>query len=171
MKRSIQLLLCSMIIFLAGCTGQVKDESRESSQEVTGIELKDLKQTEHFQKGALEHIFEGDINRKGKAVGFHYEGEKIETVRGATIEGTVSKPNKDGVYHGKVKIDDVTKNGFSTFFPKAWTAQEVVDNINQAYENKTFVTGNTYVGVADSGVKIEMFLNQKDQIISAFPKE
>ncbi|MGY3779437.1 EndoU domain-containing protein [Isobaculum melis] len=169
MKRMIQWILFSTFIFLVGCTGQSQNEQAKTQETV--VELSELKHTENFQNGALAHIFEGDINRKGKAVGFHYEGEKIKTVRGETIEGTVSQPNKEGVYHGKVKIDDITKNGFSTFFPKEWTAQEVVDQINQAYENKTFVTGNTYVGVAASGIKIEMYLNQKDQIISAFPKE
>ena len=33
-----------------------------------------LKNTENFTDSAIEHIFEGQINVRGKAVGYHYEG-------------------------------------------------------------------------------------------------
>jgi hypothetical protein len=39
-----------------------------------------LKNTENFTDSAIEHIFEGQVNARGKAVGYHYEG----------IEGTSS---------------------------------------------------------------------------------
>ena len=33
-----------------------------------------LKNTENFTDSAIEHIFEGQVNARGKAVGYHYEG-------------------------------------------------------------------------------------------------
>ena len=51
--------------------------------------------------------------------------------------------------------------------------QEVVDAINEAYDNRVFVEGtsNTYRGSAENGLEIEMYLNENGKIISAFPKE
>ena len=36
--------------------------------------LNSLKNTENFTDSAIEHIFEGQVNARGKAVGYHYEG-------------------------------------------------------------------------------------------------
>ena len=133
--------------------------------------IDNLKNTENFTEGALEHIFEGEINRRGRAVGFHYEG--VITAKGKIIEGTKSIPDNVGIYTGKVEINGVQKianGGMSTFFPENWKAQDVVNAINEAYINKTFVRGNTYVGISSTGMKIEMFINPNGKIISAYPK-
>ena len=136
--------------------------------------IANLKNTENFTEGALEHILEGQINKRGKAVGFHYEG--FPTAKGKIIDGTKSIPNDFGVYTGKVEVGGVPKisnGGKSTFFPEGWTAQEVIDAINQAFNNKEFVQGtrNTYRGKAANGLKIEMYIdNATNKIISAFPK-
>ena len=133
--------------------------------------LSNLKNTDHFTENALNHIFDGEINRKGEATGFHYEG--IEGSSGSVIPGTRTEPNAKGVYHGNVKVNGVSKRGFSTFFPRAWSPQKIVDSINQAYENRTFEEGsrNTYTGINSNGVTITMFINRNGKIISAFPKE
>ena len=136
--------------------------------------IDNLKNTENFTEGALEHIFEGEINRRGRAVGFHYEG--VITAKGKIIEGTKSIPDNFGIYTGKVEINGVQKianGGMSTFFLENWKAQDVVDAINQAFNNKEFVQGtrNTYRGKAANGLKIEMYIdNATNKIISAFPK-
>lgn len=36
--------------------------------------LEDLQHTEYFRNGSLAHILEGELNRQGQAVGFHYDG-------------------------------------------------------------------------------------------------
>ena len=133
--------------------------------------IDDLKNTENFKDSALKHILEGEINKRGKAVGFHYEG--FPTTKGNIIEGTKSLPDELGVYTGRVEVSGIPKTsngGQSTFFPESWTAQDIVDAINQAYVNKTFVRGNTYIGTLPSGMKIEMFIDQYGNIISAYPK-
>ena len=144
---------------------KAKDNSKATS-------IDNLKNVENFKSGALEHILEGQINATGKAVGFHYEC--MSTAKGKIIQGTESEPNKFGVYTAKVEVSGVPKaenGGYSSFFPKSWSAQDVVDGINQAYNNRVFKSGNEFYGYTSNEMKIEMYidLNTK-QIISAFPE-
>ena len=133
-----------------------------------------LKNTENFTDSAIEHIFEGQVNARGKAVGYHYEG--IEGTSGNVIPGTESSVNNIGVYKAQVEVNGMTKTangGFSTFYSKNLSPQQVVDAINEAYSNCELKLGtrNTYQGVANNGMKIDMFLDQSGKIISAFPEE
>ena len=117
--------------------------------------------TQNFRPNALKHIFEGEINRSGSAMGYHYE--MILDTPGTVIDGTISATNSSGVYEAKVKVNGVLKSGnggTSTFFPKDMTPQGVVNAINEAYNNKTYVQGNIYRGPSNSGLKIEMFINE-----------
>lgn len=140
---------------------------------INGIEsIHDLKNTDIFTDKALNHIFIGEINKKGLATGYHYDG--LEDTVGKIIKGTESKPNKFGVYEAKVEVNGVpklTNNGKSTFFPDSWSSQQVVDAINEAFSNKNFIEGsfNTYTGTTKSGMKISFFVGKDGKIISAFP--
>ena len=136
--------------------------------------LNSLKNTENFTDSAIEHIFEGQVNARGKAVGYHYEG--IEGTFGNVIPGTESSTNNFGIYKAKVEVNGIPKTangGFSTFYSKNLSPQQVVDAINEAYSNCELKLGtrNTYQGVANNGMKIDMFLDQSGKIISAFPEE
>lgn len=136
--------------------------------------LNSLKNTENFADSAIEHIFEGQVNARGKAVGYHYEG--IEGTSGNVILGTESSINKFGVYKAKVEVNGIPKTangGFSTFYSKDLSPQQVVDAINEAYSNCELKIGtrNTYQGITKNGMKIDMFLNQNGKIISPFPEE
>ena len=133
--------------------------------------LETLQNTENFTDSAIEHIFEGQINRRGNAVGYHYEG--IENTAGKVVEGTVTSPNQVGIYQAKVEVNGIPKTGnggTSTFFKRSMSPQEVVDTINEAYASKSFVKGNTYLGQATNGIVIEMYLDKAGKIISAFPR-
>lgn len=148
----------------------IEEEPHESNGKNENNSIDALVDTENFQHHALEHILEGELNRKGQAVGFHYEG--LPTKKGEVIEGSATEPNEFGVYEGKVIVSGVEKvsnNGKSTFFPQRWSAQEVVNAINEAYENRTYITGNTYEGLTEEGMIIQMYLNNNEKIISAFP--
>ncbi len=129
------------------------------------VSLGDLENTGNFRAGALEHIFTGS-----NGGGYHYEG--IPNTPGATVPGTATPPNAFGVYEAKVTINGIDKKGAggSTFFPKSMSPQDVVDAINEAYNTRTFIKGNTYRGVSSSGMSVQMFLNSADEIISAFPR-
>ena len=116
--------------------------------------LSQLKHTDNFADGTLKHIFSGEISKNSKkAVGFHYEG--LSGVEGEVIQIT-KQPNKYGIYEATVKINGKNKDRISTFFPKNWTPQQVVDAINEAFDNKKLVSGNLYEGTTKTGMKIQM---------------
>ena len=76
-----------------------------------------------------------------------------------------------GVYKAQVEVNGIPKNangGFSTFYLKSMSPQEVVDSINEAYQNRVYIRGNTYSGLTSSGMEIEMFLDKNEKIISAY---
>ena len=121
----------------------------------------------------IEHIFEGNV-RRGKAGGYHYEC--IKDIAGNIVNGTEVLINDLGVYKAQVEVNGIPKSGnggYSTFFPKEMSPQDVIDSINEAYNNKVFVVGskNSYIGISNNGLEIEMYINNNGKIISAFPKE
>ena len=65
----------------------------------------------------------------------------------------------------------VQKTAESSFFPRTWTDQKILTEIQNAFGNKTFVSGNTWKGLSTEGIEIRMFLKTEgtNQIISAFP--
>ena len=129
-----------------------------------------LKNTQNFNPKAIEHIFEGEINKRGDVVGGHYEPTMInnENVK-ITKKG---KPNENGVYSINFEINSTKKKGGSTVFPEDWTSQQVVDNINIAYENKVQIGDkpNKYEGSVN-GIKIQMYVDNDGKIMTAFPKK
>jgi hypothetical protein len=132
--------------------------------------INSLKNVDIFTKTSLKHILLGEINSSGKAVGYHYEG--IPGAPGKTIPGTSKKENSYGIYEAKVQVNGVAKtsnNGYSTFYPKIMTPQQVIDSINEAYTSKNKISENTYIGKAQKGFQIEMYLDNSKKIISAFP--
>ena len=136
--------------------------------------LNSLKNTENFTDSAIEHIFEGQVNARGKAVGYHYD--EIENTAGKVVVGTESIPNNLGIYKAQVEVSGIPKTangGFSSFYPKGMSPQQVIDAINEAYNNCDLVIGtrNTYRGITTTGMEIDMYLDQNKKNISAFPKE
>ncbi len=136
-------------------------------------DLAKLQHTENFTEKSLIHIFEGDINRKGRAGGYHYD--MVEGTSGSIIEGTKSPALNDaGVYEAKVKVNETLKKangGKSTFFPDHMSPQEVVDTINEAYSNMELIEGSRYSGTSRNGIDIEIILNSEGKIITAYPQK
>ena len=136
-------------------------------------DLAKLHHTENFTERSLIHIFEGDINRKGRAGGYHYD--MVEGTSGSIIEGTKSPALNDaGVYEAKVKVNETLKKangGKSTFFPDSMSPQEVVDTINEAYSNMELIEGSRYSGTSRNGIGIEIILNSEGKIITAYPQK
>ena len=133
--------------------------------------LDKLENTENFTEKAIEHIFNGEVNKKGRGTGYHYDG--IEGSPGKIIDGTRGTPNEFGIYEGKVEVNGVAKTankGISTFFPEEMTPQQVVDTINEAYDTKVLRISNQYQGIAKNGMKVNMYLDSNSKIISAFPE-
>ncbi|WP_338591285.1 EndoU domain-containing protein [Paenibacillus sp. Y5S-9] len=128
-----------------------------------------LQNTENFKTGTkengLSHIFGGEILKNGNANGFHYEGMPNSNGK---IVGKVDTPNEFGVYQANVEINGVPKGPKSTFFPKEWTPQQVIDSVNEAYNNKVNIKNNKYIGKTSTGMEVELIL-RNDKIISAYP--
>ena len=137
-------------------------------------DLANLQHTENFTEKSLIHIFEGDVRRR-QAGGYHYD--MVEGTSGSIIEGTKSPALNDaGVYEAKVEVNGIPKKGnggYSTLFPDHMSPQEVVDTINEAYEKRQFKvkTRNTYEGFSKNGMKITMYLDSEQKIISAYPSK
>lgn len=135
----------------------------------TVYNLDRLKHTENFaSKNIIKHILEGEVNRRGKAVGFHMEN--MPTAKGSIIESTRSKLDKNGIYNAKVKVNGVIKEAKSSFFPTNMTPQQVVNAINEAYENREqhFIK-SMMKGKTNYGFEIGMYLDKNDKITTAFP--
>ena len=175
----------SLLIFLVACSpkspqtatvtssassdpaaaAQTRVLSSQPSEVVTDVTQ--LRRTDYFLPSALVHIFQGDINRHGKAGGYHYEG--FPEAKGQVVAKSKTKPDAHGVYRAKVTIDGVSKQAQSTFFPQEWTPQQVVDAINETYEKRVHQSGNVYQATIDNGVTIQLYVTEDGAIISAFP--
>ncbi len=133
-------------------------------------DLQALQHTENFAEGAIEHIFDGTINKKGKATGYHYD--KIDDSKGRILEGTRSKEDQNGIFTAKVEVSGIKKNGFSSFYPDDWSPQEVVDAINEAYQDAlsdpSNPHGDLWIGHTGS-LEIDMYLTKAKKIITAYP--
>lgn len=195
LKRLVAIILIVAITAItAGCSAGIRDtaehsttnavsaaESTESIQPTetdntaakasyTMADIKNLKNTEHFAKNTLEHIFDGTINGKGKATGYHYT--QVTDSKGKVIDGTRSDVDDNGVFTGKVEVSGIKKNGFSSFFPESWTPQQVVDAINTAYDdatkNPSNPKGSLWIGYCGD-LEIDMYLDSSKRITTAFP--
>lgn len=141
-------------------------------KEYSSADLNNLRNLDYFKDSTIEHIFLGTINKKGNATGYHYE--MIADSPGHIIGGTESEPDEYGVYSAKVAVSDTKKDsngGYSSFFPKNYSPQDVIDAINEAYENAELVPGSDYIyqGVSKSGLKISIYEDKSGKITSAFP--
>ncbi len=149
-------------------TSQASEKAAETSY--TMADIKKLENTENFAKNTLEHIFDGTINGKGKATGYHYT--KVSDSKGKIIDGTRSETDENGVFTGKVEVSGIKKNGFSSFYPESWTPQQVVDAINTAYNeaisNPNNPKGSLWIGYCGD-LEIDMYLNSNKKITTAFP--
>ena len=136
-------------------------------------DLAKLQHTENFTEKSLIHIFEGDINRRGQAGGYHYD--MVEGTSGSIIEGSKGPVLNDaGIYEAKVEVNGIPKKangGYSTFFPDRMSPQEVVDTINEAYSNMELMDGSRYSGTSRNGIDIEIILNSEGKIITAYPQK
>lgn len=119
----------------------------------------------------LEHIFEGQINRRGKPVGFHSRpgGEDPE---GARMVRRVSGPNAAGVYIAEVEIrngSDRWLKKTSTFYPDRLGRDEVVAAILHAWEDRRDLGGGKFQGDSGEGFMIEGYTLDDGGINTAYP--
>lgn len=123
----------------------------------------------------FRHLFHGEINRRGCAVGFHHAGSIGHHGR-AGISSIIDPPNGQGVYRARVKIFNpatcswVRKREPSTFFPAAWSRCEVINEIRGAYANVVYRRGPYFIGVSPGGMRIAGQQVGSRHIGTAFPE-
>jgi hypothetical protein len=120
----------------------------------------------------LVHVFDGEINRKGKPTGFHHFSPRTDPAR-SRIKKVLAGPNKTGVYTALVEIFDRKRNQwkekFSSLFPSSLTRHTLINGILHAYRNSELGTGRKWRGPSGLGFKIEGYLLKDGRIITAYP--
>jgi hypothetical protein len=118
----------------------------------------------------LWHVFEGEINRKGKPVGFHSRpgGKDPKNARLVSIK---SVPNKAGVYTAMIEIrdDDHWKEKFSSFFPDKLNKRAVINIILHAFENSPAPNKQPWTGPSGTGYSVQGYTSSRGGINTAFP--
>jgi hypothetical protein len=116
------------------------------------------------------HIFDGEINRSGKPVGFHSRpgGKDPEKSRVRSIRDT---PNRAGVYTASIEILDGNqwKEKFSSFFPDTMSKNDVLKAVLNAYENSNDPNAQPFEGPSGLGFRIQGYTSNKGGINTAFP--
>jgi hypothetical protein len=83
-----------------------------------------------------DHIFCGELNKKGRVVGFHSRPQGYDPQTVANLRIT-QKPNKQGIYSGQWEWGgNKSGNKFSTFFPDHCTPEQVINTIGYAANNQ-----------------------------------
>lgn len=118
----------------------------------------------------LHHIFEGEINRRGKPVGYHSRPGGKDS-HGARIVKIKDKPNRAGVYTANIEIrdGDQWKGKFSSFFPDSMSQQQVTEAILQAYRSSSNKKKQPWQGASGLGFDIQGYTMSGGDINTAFP--
>lgn len=157
MKRSALLSFLFLLILAAFLPLLAADRSR-----------RDLSATEPPVN--LTHVFEGEINRKGRPVGFHSRPGGRNPPH-ARVSRVLEGPNRLGVYVAAVEIrgrqgDWLDKR--STFFPDRMSHEQVVAAILHAWRRRTTGGAEKFRGPSGLGFTIEGW-SQNGRINTAYP--
>ena len=118
----------------------------------------------------LLHVFEGEINRKGKPTGYHSRpnGQDPSNARVASVK---DKPNRYGVYTANIEVRDGNqwKSKFSSFFPDSLSRDEVIDVILHAYNNSNNKNSQPWEGPSGAGYRVQGYTSGQGGINTAFP--
>jgi len=118
----------------------------------------------------LWHIFEGEINRDGKPVGFHSRPGGRDPAN-ARVTDVRDAPNRLGVYTARVAIrdGDVWKDKNSSFFPDTLSHEEVIEAILNAYHESPNPEAQPFDGPSGLGFRIQGYTSGRGGINTAFP--
>ena len=169
-KGIIAAAACIICLLLTALLLSRRPPEPAAPEITAAADLVYLQRTDHFTEAAIEHIFLGTVNEDGRASGYHYDG--IADSPGEIAEGTRSDPDRYGVYTARVRVNGIGKagnRGYSTFYPDSYTPQQVIDAVNEAYENRVLLSGSLYAGLSEEGIEIDMVLDENGKIITAYP--
>jgi len=119
----------------------------------------------------LHHVFEGEINRKGKPTGYHSRPGGVDA-DGAKIVRITDGPNKLGIYTAVIAIKDGNRwkeKQLSSFFPDNLSSDEVIDVILNAYQNSPNKKSQPWKGPSGLGFDVQGYTTSRGGINTAFP--
>lgn len=118
----------------------------------------------------LLHIFEGEINRRGKPTGFHSRPNGQDPAN-ARVTSVKDQPNRHGVYTANIEVrdGDQWKSKFSSFFPDDLSRDEVIDVILNAYNNSSNPNAQPWEGPSGAGYRVQGYTSNQGGINTAFP--
>lgn len=147
------------------------DKSRRLS--IDYISKNGFKIISNITSSTIEHL-KGEV-KGGKAGGGHF----YSSIQNGTVRlkpGTTWIPGPHGMVKGKIEIKNPTDGNYieklapeTSIFPPSWSDNKTLLEISIAFENRSFVDGNTYKGFSSFGFEIRMYVNSNNEIISAFP--
>ena len=114
------------------------------------------------------HLFEGQVNRRGKPVGFHARPGGVDPA-GARRVRVIDGPNRHGVYVARVEIRAASGKWLaktSTFYPDELSEEDVIAAILAAFERSD--GGQKWRGDSGQGFTIEGYF-QDGRINTAYP--
>ena len=118
----------------------------------------------------LWHVFEGEINRSGKPVGYHSRPGGRDPAN-ARVVSIGNEANRLGVYTARVEVRDgnrwLDKN--SSFFPDSLSRDEVVDAVLNAYRESPNPNAQPFEGPSGLGFRIQGYTTSRGGINTAFP--
>lgn len=158
MKRSRTLVLFVLLLALLPFAGEGRSRSEKRWSRTSPA----INET---------HLFLGEINKRGKPVGFHSRPGGRDP-QGARVARIVDPPNRRGVYTAEVEI----RNGEgrwlrkrSTFFPDGMDRGAVLAAVLSAYRSRTTGNADKFRGPSDKGFTIEGWLLDDGRINTAYP--
>jgi hypothetical protein len=154
------LALALLVVLLAG--GEASSRSRSSRRPA-----------EEWSRTSppvnLTHIFEGEINSRGKPVGFHSRPGGRDP-QGARLVRVIDRPNHAGVYTGDVEIrsGSIWLPKRSTFYPDRLDRGAVIQAVLHAFANRTPGDAEKFRGPSGQGFTVEGYY-QNGRINTAYP--
>lgn len=117
----------------------------------------------------LTHIFEGEINKRGKPVGYHSRPGGKDP-RNARVARIIDRPNRLGVYTAEVEIRSGSRwlSKRSTFYPDRMDRAAVTQAILNAFKNRASGNSEKFRGPSGRGFTIEGYY-QNGRINTAYP--
>ena len=163
---------------LAGGIGQSGQSSSQSSsnnstsgQQSSGYsQSSGAKWSETDPNINLWHIFDGEINKRGKPTGFHSRPNGQDPAN-ARIVSIKDKPNRAGVYTANIEVNDggTWRGKFSSFFPDKLSRDEVLNIIVHAYNNRKSGNKQPWSGPSGLGFTVQGYTSNSGGINTAFP--
>jgi Bacterial EndoU nuclease len=116
----------------------------------------------------VTHIFEGEINKRGKPAGFHSRPGGRDPAN-ARVTRITDRPNRAGVYTAEVEIRSgaqwLAKR--STFYPDRLDRAAVLQAVLNAFQHRSG-DGEKFRGPSGTGFTIEGYF-QNGRINTAYP--